>query len=540
MDEKMKAMTELPDGLSKTREEFIVRLQFEEQALNKPLTVDDLITILEPTIKHDNPNKVITLLTMLLTYTENDQINIGFLAESSTGKSYIPLELSGLFDPHDVIKLGYVSPSAFFHEWGIALPDPGDTRDVEEEKKRRIIHVDLHQKILLFLDQPHDQLLQRLRSMLSHDEKQITVKIADRSQKSGLRTKTVVIEGFATVIFCTAKFTMQDQEKTRLLMLSPEIDQDKLRETIALKIDKESDRDAFFKRVNDDPQRHMLAARIEAVKCARIREVKIPEELRNSIYTHFMETHRFLIPRHQRDITRLMAIIKGHALLNFKARERIEDNIYVKEEDVLAGFQLYLTVSEANEIGLSPELFTIHKKLEPHIRDTVAGVTRKEFQKLYFDEFHKVMGRESADNILKAWESAGLIVSQQDSIDKRLVRYVYPDMGYATPEKSTTSTLEDTFKDDIEEAKYATHHEAVASVTPGEDTHSLEGESSLSIREVLEKVGPQLTEVFPEEKLLSQVVGLGFSKEEAQKRIDHFKMKEIISKDDVGNWYFVR
>lgn len=448
----------MAEGLAKTREEFLAKLQVEAEAQNRPLTVDDLITILESTIKHDNPNKVITLLTMLLTYTENDQINIGFLAESSTGKSYIPLELSSLFDQHDVIKLGYVSPTAFFHEWGLALPDPTDNRDVEDEKKRKIIHIDLHQKILIFLDQPHDQLLQRLRSLLSHDEKQITIKIADRSQKSGLRTKTVVLEGYATVIFCTAKFTMQDQEKTRLLLLSPETDQDKLRETIALKIDKESDREAYYKRVNDDPQRQMLAARIEAVKYAHVKEVKIREELRSSIYQHFMESHRFLIPRHQRDITRLLAIVKGHALLNFKIRERVEDNIYVNDEDVLAGFKLYQGVAEANEIGLSPELFTVHKKLEPYIRDTVGGITRKEFQKLYFGEFHKVIGRESADSILKAWESAGLIVSTPDSLDKRLVRYVYPDMGYAPSE----------------ETEYATPNEADTGVTPCEDTHSLD------------------------------------------------------------------
>jgi predicted transcriptional regulator len=69
---------------------------------------------------------------------------------------------------------------------------------------------------------------------------------------------------------------------------------------------------------------------------------------------------------------------------------------------------------------------------------------------------------------------------------------------------------------------------------------SLEGGPSLTIQELLEKVALQLTEVFPEEKLLKQIIGLGFSQEEAQKRIDHFKQKEIISKDDVGNWYFVR
>jgi hypothetical protein len=33
--------------------------------------------------------KVITFLTMLLTYTEEDQINIGFLAEASTGSKHL-------------------------------------------------------------------------------------------------------------------------------------------------------------------------------------------------------------------------------------------------------------------------------------------------------------------------------------------------------------------------------------------------------------------------------------------------------------------
>lgn len=252
-------------------------------------------------------------------------------------------------------------------------------------------------------------------------------------------------------------------------MLSPEIDQDKLRQTIGLKIDKESDREAYIKRVNEDPQRHMLAARIEAVKTARIKEVKIPEDLRNSIYTHFMESHKFLIPRHQRDITRLLAIIKGHALLNFKTREHNGDSIYVREEDVAAGFQLYLTVSEANEIGLSPELFTVHKNLEPHIKEYGAtGITRKDFQKLYYTEFHKIIGRETADNILKAWESAGLIISQQNSLDRRIVNYVYPEVGSTTPEDTPPS------KDEIEEQCIATPNEAKTSVTPPQTTHSLQ------------------------------------------------------------------
>ena len=69
------------------------------------------------TVKHDDANKVITFLGMLLTYTEEDQINIGFLAESSTGKSYIPLEISQYFPVEDVMETGYASPTAFFHDY---------------------------------------------------------------------------------------------------------------------------------------------------------------------------------------------------------------------------------------------------------------------------------------------------------------------------------------------------------------------------------------------------------------------------------------
>ncbi|MEM3824386.1 MAG: hypothetical protein QXH87_05570, partial [Candidatus Bathyarchaeia archaeon] len=229
--------------------------------VNKTLTIDDLIQILGSTVKHDDENKAITFLTMLLTYTEEDQINIGYLAESSTGKSYIPLELSWYFPQEDVIKLGYASPTAFFHDYGVLMHKEGIhvnfemkpnkaaiKEDLEIEKgkvskdavesaykremrkwkellKGSYYMVNLHQKIVIFLDMPHDLLLQRLRSLLSHDDREIVLKITDKREKGGLRTKTIVIRGYPTVLFCSAKFSIADQEKTRLLLLSPEISQ---------------------------------------------------------------------------------------------------------------------------------------------------------------------------------------------------------------------------------------------------------------------------------------------------------------------------
>jgi hypothetical protein len=415
--------------LERNRQKSLETLKIQHEKLIKPLTVDAAIEILGSTVKHDNENKAITFLSMLLTYTEEDQINLGFLAESSTGKSYIPLELSWYFPEDDVIKLGFCSPTSFFHDWGTLLPDPSDKRDVEDKDKRKITHIDLHQKILIFLDQPHDQLLQRLRSLLSHDERQIIVKITDRREKSGLRTKTVVIEGYPTVCFCTAKFSMQDQEKTRLLLLSPEINQEKLKDTITLKIDKEGDREAYYKRMMEDPQRKLLAERVSAIKHAHIKYVKISEELREQVRLHFLEAHKFLIPRHQRDISRLLAIIKAHALLNYSHRERIEDSIFVSFEDVQVGFRLYSSVSEANELGLSPELYSIYQKLRPHMDATENGITMKDFQKLYYQEFHKIIGGKTAKAILEPLVSVGLIIEQPDPVDKRFLRYIPSDMG---------------------------------------------------------------------------------------------------------------
>jgi hypothetical protein len=64
--------------------------------------------------------------------------------------------------------------------------------------------------------------------------------------------------------------------------------------------------------------------------------------------------------------------------------------------------------------------------------------------------------------------------------------------------------------------------------------------TEVTIQEILEHVRPKLPSVFSEEKLVSEVVFLGLSREEAEKHVDHFKVKELIAQDDLKNWYFVR
>jgi len=408
--------------------------------LSKPVTLEEIKEILDSTVKHDERSKLITFLTMLLTYTEEDQINLSFTAESSTGKSYIPLELAWYFPKQDVLEYGYVSPTAFFHEYGTLLTDPTDTRDVEDKKKRKIIYINLHQKILIFMDQPHDQLLQRLRPLLSHDRKTLTHKITDRRKIAGLKTKTVFIEGYPTVIFCTAKFSMEDQERTRLLLLSPETTTEKIRDAILLRIEKESNRQAFHNFMESDPKRVWLRHRVNAIAQNQGKYIIIPEDLRNQIAERFFQKHSTLIPRHQRDIGRLLALIKAHAFLNLWDRETIRNAVIVNEQDVKEGFSLYEEVSTANELGLPPEIYNIFTQIEDEIPEE--GSTRKELQAIYYQKFHRTIGKKRLDQIISILQTVGLFTEETDSKDRRLKRFlVTPRRVYISGKEDKQATI---------------------------------------------------------------------------------------------------
>ena len=198
-----------------------------------PLSSEKLIETLGITIKHDAENKLATFLCELSAYTESSQFNISYNAPSSTGKSYIPTEIARLFPKEDVMEIAYCSPTAFFHDVG------------QYDKEKNGYLVDLSHKILIFLDQPHNELLARLRPLLSHDKKEIAIKITDKTQKNGTRTKNILLRGYPAVIFCTAGLNIDEQEATRFLLLSPEVSQIKIQQSISSIIEKEANSEKF-------------------------------------------------------------------------------------------------------------------------------------------------------------------------------------------------------------------------------------------------------------------------------------------------------
>lgn len=399
----------------------------------EPMTPSGLANVLGLTIKRDEQNKVVTFLCQLTAYTENSQFNISFNAPSSTGKSYIPTEIARLFPQSDVKEIAYCSPTAFFH----------DTSVWDEE--REVMIVDLSRKILIFLDQPHTLLLQHLRPLLSHDQKEINLKITDKTQKYGLKTKTVLLKGYPSVIFCTAGLQLDEQEATRFLLLSPEVHQVKIREGISATIYKEADQDKFYQWLEGDPQRKSLRDRIRAIKQEHIKEIKLSNY--DQIEERFLAKRPMLKPRHQRDIKRLIALIKACALLNLWWRERDGSTITANQDDINEAFEIWDKISVSQELNIPPYLYNLYLEvivaawvaknngqvLDPAIS---VGLTRQEIQAKHMEVHGRPLNTITfRQEMLPMLETVGLITQEEDPMDKRR-RLIYPTSLAGLPKNS--------------------------------------------------------------------------------------------------------
>jgi len=408
----------------------------------KPLSLQELVEILGLTIKKDEKNKIVTFLCELSAYTENAQFNISYNAPSSTGKSFIPLEISKLFPNEDVMRLGNCSPTAFFHEQG------------EFDKDKNTIVVDLSRKIIIFLDQPHTALLERLRSLLSHDEKEMHSKITDKNQRGGNRTKTVIIRGFPSVIFCTAGLHIDEQEATRFLLLSPEINPEKIRGGIVEAIKKESDKEKYEAWLEENPMRKILKERIRAIKLENVREIKIASY--GKIEERFLGNNKVLKPRHQRDIKRLSSLIKSFALLNLWWRDRDGSTITANEDDIEQAFRIWDDISVSQELNLPPYIYNLYQdvimqawqdKNASHNQEIMkitgtVGLSRQEILQRHFEVYGRMLdNNQLRQQILPMLETAGLISQEADKNDKRKI-LVYPTVLTikSTSEKNNSVT----------------------------------------------------------------------------------------------------
>ena len=226
-----------------------------------------LVRSIKKTVKCEDALIRQVLYTGFSTYVEDDPINLGILAPTSEGKTYAITESLQYFPDEDVLYIGQMSPKVLVRQKGILIDNKSsqpiedkiqelrtkykdlvkkrgkltlkdkdekenlnDEIDQVDEKMKELFNnsktlIDLRGKILVFLEPPQHELWNLLKPILSHDKKEIEFPFVDKTANSNAETKDVVVRGWPSCIFCSAKdeskWEIWNEIKSRILVTSP-------------------------------------------------------------------------------------------------------------------------------------------------------------------------------------------------------------------------------------------------------------------------------------------------------------------------------
>ena len=377
------------------------------------MSVDDVADVLDSTIKNNRVNKVITFLAMLLAYTEDSQLNVMYNSQSSTGKTYITLEVAKYFPSQDVKIYGRTSKTAFYYNESLMKHDG-----------RNQFYIDLERRILVFAEQPDMQLLENLRSFLSHDLKKTPFVLTNKSKAGRNTASEGYLLGFATTIFCSANLRIDEQEQTRSLILSPESTEETVMAGIEESIARNSQKDAYLAKLNDDEKRRSLMDRILFIKSLNVGQVDIEDS--EYLKTRFYEKLRSFPPRAQRQIGHFMSLVKGVALLNAPFR-MVGDKVVATNKDVDEAKKLWDAISESMFYGVPPQALDFYKNdvmraynVVNMVRAKKRGVTYDELAKEHYKRAGNFPNLDMVRKMfIPALQCAGLISYEKDDDDKR-------------------------------------------------------------------------------------------------------------------------
>lgn len=380
----------------------------------KELTVEDIAGVLNTTIKYDFVAKTVLFLSMALTYTATDQLNIMLNGDSSSGKSHDVTEVSKFFPIQDVLIYGKTTPTAFYYSEKL--------RKTDEDGQT---YMDLERRIMIFTEQPDTQLQENLRALLSHDAKKIPFAITNKSKNGKNVAMEGYILGFPSTFFCSANMRIDEQEQTRCLIISPDTSKEKVIAGVDASIDKNSNREAYDARIASDESRNQLKERILYIKSLGVDTIGISDS--EYLRARFMENRRALRPKAQREISHFISLVKAMALINAPFR-MINGKIVATNKDVDEVMKIWSRLSKSMVYGISPQAYdfyrdfilgTYHEK-EKCSTGPIKGITFDDIRKRYYEQTGSYPNME---NIRKQYiptlECAALIRCEKDENDRR-------------------------------------------------------------------------------------------------------------------------
>lgn len=200
--------------------------------------------------------------TGLSTYTF-DPNNLGIIAPTSEGKTYVVTKTLSAFPEKDVWNIGKMSRMVLVRQKGTLVDQDGISiqKEVSElRKKLRLlgnskknavqkqelaeelytllegakIEIDLSGKILVFLEPPDRELWNLIKPILSHDLIKIEYPFVEKTEIQSQTVKNVVVKGWPACIFCSARdesaWEVWPEIQSRFLITSPNMSKEKTRD----------------------------------------------------------------------------------------------------------------------------------------------------------------------------------------------------------------------------------------------------------------------------------------------------------------------
>jgi hypothetical protein len=245
------------DGQSESQErssERCTEMKLETEIPHRDYT-KFIIETIKKTVKREDVLIRQVLYTGLSTYTF-EPLNLAVLAPTSEGKTYGVTQVMKLFPKEDVWYIGSMSTKVLVRQKGILVDsnhnpiknkireltkmiDESDDKEEKSSLKEQLdtlmqdakMLIDLKGKTLIFLERPQPDLWNLIKPILSHDVPEIEYPYVDKTEKEGIATKKVVVRGWCSFIFCSARDESSwegwSEIQSRCLITSPNMSKEK-------------------------------------------------------------------------------------------------------------------------------------------------------------------------------------------------------------------------------------------------------------------------------------------------------------------------
>jgi hypothetical protein len=232
--------------------------------------VEYITRIIKRTVKGEDAGIRIVLYAGLSCYTFNP-LSVAVRAPTSEGKTHLVIVVISVFPKEDVWLIGSMSPKVLIRQYGTLVDRNNqliaeDVRRLKKELKICEIQsrkdetkieqveqlkddleklsrepkylIDLHGRILVFLEPPHPDVWNILKPIISHDHWEMEHPYVD----TDLKTKNVVTRGWPVCIFCSArdesKWDIWPEIQSRFIIISPNMSKQKYSEANVLTFEK--------------------------------------------------------------------------------------------------------------------------------------------------------------------------------------------------------------------------------------------------------------------------------------------------------------